>query len=194
MSIGFALLVDICRYLLWGLVAMTLHEAGHAAAAHILGIKIKRFGVSWKGVFIVRERGSAAKSLFVSLAGPMTNLILMLLFWTWLPAFGMANFFFCFCNLAPIEGSDGLHVAVNLWLVLRKALPAHLVRILDQDSAASYKVRRRYHLMIGAMVGILPGLHVHSLIDCIWAAIFLILFALFIRNVSRALKKQDPVP
>jgi hypothetical protein len=194
MSNSFALLVDICRYLFWGIVAMALHEAGHVAVALMLGIKVKSFGINRKGVFLVREAGTPAKSLFISLAGPVTNLILMLLFWNWSSAFGMANFFFCFCNLAPIEGSDGLHVAVNLWLVLRKSLPAHLTCVHDQDSVASRKRSLRYRLLIGAMVGILPGLRVQSLIGCIWAAIFLIFFAMFIRNVSRALKKQKPVP
>jgi len=89
-----------------GLLAMVLHEGGHLLAALVLGIKIKSVGLRWKGMYTVRESGPPAKNILVSLAGPFTNVLLMLC-WPWLPTFGLANFCFALGNLLPIEGSDG---------------------------------------------------------------------------------------
>lgn len=88
------------------LLVILVHEAGHLAAAFSLGIQVKRLGVSWKGVFIVRETGSPAANLITTLAGPFANLLLAAA----LPAFhqfALMNLVFGFCNLLPIAGSDG---------------------------------------------------------------------------------------
>jgi Zn-dependent protease len=92
-----------------GLVAMVLHEAGHLLAALAVGIKIRGVGLRWKGLYTVREAGPPAKNLLVSLAGPLTNLLLILS-WHWSPTFGLANLCFGVCNLLPIGGSDGERV------------------------------------------------------------------------------------
>jgi Zn-dependent protease len=89
-----------------GLLAMLLHEAGHLLAALALGIKIKSVALRWKGLATVREAGPPDKNLLVSLAGPFTNVLLLLL-WHWSPRFGLANLCFAAVNLLPINGSDG---------------------------------------------------------------------------------------
>lgn len=96
-----------------GILAMLLHEAGHLLAALSLGIKIKSVGLRWKGMYTVREAGPPAKNLLISLAGPLTNVVLMLC-WHWSPTFGLANFCFALGNLLPIEGSDGER-ALRCW-------------------------------------------------------------------------------
>lgn len=92
-----------------GLVAMACHEAAHVLAALALGIKVKRVGLGWKGMYTVRDLGPPGKNLLISLAGPMMNLALIPT-WHWLPAFGLANLVCGAVNLLPIEGSDGERV------------------------------------------------------------------------------------
>lgn len=89
-----------------GLLAMLLHESGHLLAAAALGLKIKSVALRWKGLATVREAGPPDKNLLVSLAGPLTNILLLLL-WHWSPRFGVANLCFAAVNLLPINGSDG---------------------------------------------------------------------------------------
>ena len=101
-----------------GLVAMTVHEAAHVLAALALGIAVKKVGMGWKGMYTVRDHGTPGKNLLVSLAGPLTNLAL-LLFWHWLPLFGLANLCIGAVNLLPIEGSDGARV-MNCWEQMHK--------------------------------------------------------------------------
>ena len=101
-----------------GLVAMVSHEVAHIATALALGIKVKRVGVGWKGIYTVRAPGPPGKSIVVSLAGPVLNLAL-LPFWHLLPIFGLANLCCGVVNLLPIEGSDGLR-ALRLWRRMQK--------------------------------------------------------------------------
>ena len=51
--------------LLLGLVAMTLHEAGHLIAALAVGIKVKNVGFCWKGMYTVREPGPPVKNILL---------------------------------------------------------------------------------------------------------------------------------
>jgi hypothetical protein len=89
-----------------GVLAMFLHESGHMAAARLVGLKVKRVGFSWKGIYMVRESGPPATNIVVALSGPLANLVLTA-FWSWIPVFGLANLCCGACNLLPIEGSDG---------------------------------------------------------------------------------------
>ncbi len=108
--------------ILLGLLAMALHEVGHVLAALALGIRVKGVGMRWKGMYTVREAGPPAKNLLISLAGPLTNVLLMLC-WHWSPTFGLANFCFALGNLLPIKGSDGDR-ALKCWHDMRNQGPA----------------------------------------------------------------------
>jgi|HubBroStandDraft_5_1064220.scaffolds.fasta_scaffold135013_2 Zn-dependent protease len=108
-SINFHWFFPVVEGMGLGLVAMVLHEVGHIVAAICLGVDVKKVGFGWKGIYTVRASGTPAKNLLVSLAGPVTNLLLILS-WFWWPTFGMANLCVGFVNLLPIEGSDGLRV------------------------------------------------------------------------------------
>jgi len=107
--------------LLLGLLAAVLHEVGHLFAARAVGVKVKMVGLRWKGLYMVREPGPPAKNLLISLAGPLTNLVLILS-WHWSPGFGLANLCFAFFNLLPIEGSDGERVW-KCWREMHKEGP-----------------------------------------------------------------------
>lgn len=98
--------VPMVNGLLFGLLAMVLHEIGHLCVAQALGLKVKKVGICWKGMYTVREAGPPEINFQVSLAGPLTNLALMAL-WPVSPVFGLANLFVGLCNLLPIPGSDG---------------------------------------------------------------------------------------
>ncbi len=105
-GIGLEWFVPIFRGLFLGVLAMALHEAAHLITALAMGMKIKKIGFRWKGLYIVREAGSPGKNALISLAGPLANLVL-LLSWYWSPQFGLANLCFTFFNLLPLQGSDG---------------------------------------------------------------------------------------
>ncbi len=97
-----------------------LHEAAHVAAALALGINVKGFGVSWKGVYIVRESGSPLQNLITTLAGPFLNLLLAAA-WPGPHNFAFLNLLFGVCNLLPIAGSDGQRAWGQLTQVLALA-------------------------------------------------------------------------
>ena len=101
-----------------GLLAMAVHEAAHVAAALSLGIEVKKIGMGWTGMYTVRHPSTPGKNMLVSLVGPLTNLAL-LLFWHWLPLFGLANLCIGAVNLLPIQGSDGERV-LNCWQQMHK--------------------------------------------------------------------------
>jgi len=93
-----------------GVLAMVLHECGHLAAAAALGVRIKRVGIQWKGIFTVREQGTVRQNLIIALAGPSVNLILIAV-GPWFPMFSLANLCCVLVNMLPIKGSDGFRVA-----------------------------------------------------------------------------------
>ncbi len=105
--------------ILLGFTAIVLHECGHIASALLLGVRVKRVGLNSKGLFTVREQGTARENLIISLAGPAVNLVLVGLA-PWFPAFALANVCCVLANTLPVEGSDGYRVAA-CWHRLRQA-------------------------------------------------------------------------
>jgi Zn-dependent protease len=93
--------------LLFGIIAMLIHEAGHFLAAEIWGIKTKGVRLTVLGLAVVRERGPWFHSLIVSLAGPLMNVAVGLA--TWPGLFAQANLFIGLFQLLPISASDGTH-------------------------------------------------------------------------------------
>jgi Zn-dependent protease len=120
--------------LLLGVLAMTLHEAAHLVTALILGVKVKNVGFCWKGLYTVREAGPPAKNLLISLAGPLTNLLLIAC-WPLSRSFGLANLCFFFFNLIPLQGSDGDR-ALICWDHMRKERSTLAVKTMGSLVAA----------------------------------------------------------
>lgn len=100
-------LFSLAGTLFLGLSAMVLHEFGHVVTSLMVGIRVKSIGLCMKGMYIVRDSGSPMKNMLISLAGPLTNVALILIFWGHSPKFVLANFCLAVCNLVPIKGSDG---------------------------------------------------------------------------------------
>ena len=117
-------LVSLAGTLFLGLSAMVLHEFGHLATSLMVGIKVKGVGLCMKGMYIVREAGSPAKNLLISLAGPLTNVALILLFWHVSNKFVLANLCLAICNLAPIKGSDGERALVCIEQMQKESVPS----------------------------------------------------------------------
>ncbi|HUN86201.1 MAG TPA: hypothetical protein VMU48_17610 [Terracidiphilus sp.] len=130
--------LPILQGIFLGLLAMTLHEVAHLLTARLVGIRVKKVGLRWKGLYTVRDPGSPRDNAIVSLAGPLLNLALLLM-WHWSPTFGLANLCFFGFNVLPIEGSDGERVW-KCWLQAQKQTQA--------QEMASIAVRR-FHLRAG---------------------------------------------
>jgi Zn-dependent protease len=97
-------------YLAGSVVGLFLHEAGHFCMARHLGVRIKRFGMTWRGPYIVRESGPPNANILVSAAGPWVNLLLAASLWHALPSFAFANIVLGLGNLAPTPNSDGRRI------------------------------------------------------------------------------------
>ncbi len=87
-----------------------LHEVGHLIAASLCGVRVKRVGVSLTGFYIVREAGSRAANIAISLSGPLANLLVAVLAWHPLYYFAQVNLILGLCNLLPVSGTDGQRV------------------------------------------------------------------------------------
>jgi stage IV sporulation protein FB len=105
---------DVLLTMLMGIPAMLLHELGHIAAALVCGVKVKKVGLSRTGLYTVREAGPRWANLCVSLAGPLTNLLLAIAFRDLLPGFAWVNLIACGYNLLPIPNSDGRRIRALL--------------------------------------------------------------------------------
>jgi Zn-dependent protease len=117
-------LLSLAGTMFLGISAMVLHEFGHLATSLMVGIKVKSVGMCMKGMYIVREAGSPMKNLLVSLAGPLTNVALILLFWHVSTTFTLANLCLAICNLAPVRGSDGDRAWACLQQMQKESSPA----------------------------------------------------------------------
>ena len=98
--------MEVMALMLFGLLSILLHEAAHLGAAWLFKIDVKRIGVSMKGIYIVRDPGPPQANLFITLAGPLANLLLACA-WPAAHQFALANLIFGLTNLMPIAGSDG---------------------------------------------------------------------------------------
>ncbi len=109
-----SLVIVVLSGMLLGIPAMVLHECGHIAAALACGVRVKRIGLSWVGLHIVRDPGPTWANLGISLAGPLLNLLLAALLRNTLPLFAEVNLIAGLYNLAPIPHSDGSRILALL--------------------------------------------------------------------------------
>lgn len=107
-------LVGIVSVMLMGIPAMILHECGHIGTALICGVKVKKVGLSRRGLYTVREAGPKWSNIAVSAAGPLVNLLLAIVLWNTLTLFAEVNLIACIYNLLPIPNSDGTRILALL--------------------------------------------------------------------------------
>ncbi len=108
------LLMDTGGTFLAGICAAFFHEAGHIAAILLCGRRIISVRLSVFGAEIRQDSDGSEglkKDIAVSLAGPLMNLLLSLVFWgisgSLLFPFAVANLALAFVNLVPAEPLDG---------------------------------------------------------------------------------------
>jgi Zn-dependent protease len=106
--------LSILFAMLLGIPAMLLHECGHLSVALLCGVKVKKVGLSWTGLYTVREPGPRWANLCISLAGPLVNLVLAIFLRDVQPFFAWVNLIACVYNLLPIPNSDGSRVLALL--------------------------------------------------------------------------------
>lgn len=111
-----------------GALAVVLHEAGHVGIALANGVSVKGVGISLKGVYIVREQGTPGANLGITLAGPLANIVVALLFRVAAPGFSQINLILGLSNLIPIPRSDGLRAVLVLRTILRERMESLSLR------------------------------------------------------------------
>jgi Zn-dependent protease len=109
-----SILISILYVMFLGIPATLLHECGHISVALLCGVRVKRVGLSKTGLYTVREVGPKWANLCISLAGPLTNLLLAVSLRNSLPTFAWVNLVACAYNLLPIPNSDGSRVRALL--------------------------------------------------------------------------------
>ncbi len=103
----------VVTYCLMWLLVLFLHEAGHLISAFALGVHVKRVGMSWKGMYIVRESGPPLANMMTTLGGPLLN-VLLAMAWPAAHEFAMMNLIFGLANMIPLAGSDGQRAVLLL--------------------------------------------------------------------------------
>ena len=70
-SIAFMKLLEALEF---GLLAILLYELAHVAVALTLKVKVYQVGISWKGVYLRRERGTPRRNLAIApLPAPLSH-------------------------------------------------------------------------------------------------------------------------
>lgn len=105
------------QILLGCIVGFVLHEFAHIVAAWVCGVRVKRVGFSWRGIYTVRESGTRSANIAISLCGPLTNLALAVFAWRLLFHFAEVNLVLGLYNLLPLSGSDGQRVLAMLRVI-----------------------------------------------------------------------------
>ncbi len=119
------------------LVALALHELGHAAAARVLGYSLGGFKLMPYGAALIGETSGAsvADEIIIAAAGPLCSLALAVTTaatWWVFPSshaitstFGEANFWLLLTNLAPVFPLDGGRIALAAASVKRSRAAAY---------------------------------------------------------------------
>jgi stage IV sporulation protein FB len=93
------------------LIAVVVHEAGHAAAAQAVGLEWRPFArLPWKlGIAVLApEPGIRPRDdLLIALAGPAASALLAALTFQVAPWLSLLSGLLAVLNLVPLPGSDG---------------------------------------------------------------------------------------
>ena len=102
-------------------LCMACHEAGHIMLARAHNVTVKKIGISWKGMYIQRERTSGWPEVSICIAGATMNLALAIAFWDVNSWFVLCNLTFAWVNLLPIRNSDGSHALEAMRAMYQRA-------------------------------------------------------------------------
>lgn len=108
------------------IASLLLHEVGHAYAALLTRTRLSALGFCLWGSYIRRERAVGAAELFISAAGPATNLLIIALLWNYSGILGWVaqfNVFLLLANLVPHRGSDGRRMLATMREIMSSSEP-----------------------------------------------------------------------
>ena len=111
------------------LLSATVHELGHLLALRLCGAEIKVIRLRAFGTQIVTAPIAYRKEIAVAAAGPLTNLILLILSADKAPLLALVNLGLFGYNLLPIYPLDGGRI---LRSILSMLFPEHIVHILEK--------------------------------------------------------------
>lgn len=109
--------------------AVVCHEAGHALTLICLGVPVKQLRLNFSGAVLETGAMDYRREILCALAGPLTNLLLVVL-GRWFPMFGVISLCLAVFNLLPFPPLDG-----------GRALRAALMLRLDPLRASDLMVR-----------------------------------------------------
>jgi hypothetical protein len=93
--------------MLLGLVHTLLHELGHVLAALLVGSKVKRAGISLRGLYVVRTAAPAPwRNALAALGGPAINLLSWAVLSIFHTPYAWVALFIGGFNLMPFPHSD----------------------------------------------------------------------------------------
>ncbi len=121
---------------------IVFHELSHMFIAAILGKEIKDFKMSLAGVCITFKEEkyekikitkiNNIKNIFIYLAGPLSNLIIAVLFQNIKLIFEI-NIFFALLNLIPLYPLDGYNILQNILMIIKsKEKNKSILKILEK--------------------------------------------------------------
>lgn len=106
-GIGLLLCLDPAGLCVPFLVAMTLHESGHAVCLRCCGVPITMLHIGFLGANMETGRRSNRQELLCAAAGPVVNLLTGAALWPIWPQFAVVSFLLATCNLLPVYPLDG---------------------------------------------------------------------------------------
>lgn len=110
------------------LLSVLLHEAAHIFAMIFVGSKIKTINLIPCSVEITRDFcENSYKEIIISLAGPLLNFILFIIFFKSKFVFSIINLCFCVFNILPLSTLDGGEI---LKIILSKNFSAPKVNLI----------------------------------------------------------------
>jgi Zn-dependent protease len=115
------MITNVGLYGIGGLLGLIFHEASHAIVTLAFGLKIRKVGICWKGIYVKRQSGTPVQNTFIALAGPLAHFILVAISWGTFPDVALGNLILGVVNLLPIRGSDGWNIIAYLHAEGREA-------------------------------------------------------------------------
>jgi Zn-dependent protease len=90
------------------IVAIALHEFGHALMSWLCGVKVKRIGLCWLDPHGTKESGTASQNFLIAGSGIATNLVCALIFFG--TDFALYNTALAVICMLPLPRSDCNHL------------------------------------------------------------------------------------
>lgn len=152
------------------------HELAHISVASLFGIKLIKLNITVSGLnaLLNERKKEGVKWLFIYLAGPISNVVLAILFQS-IPMVFSINIALAIINLLPIYPLDGFNI-LNVIL--------NLVKISNKRIKIIQKITEIMVINLLVIIGIIQFVFLRNL------SVILMVFYIFIQTASLR-KKRD---